>query len=145
MFLGEMQATGGPLKEGERVLVTAAAGATGHMGVQLALLAGCHVVAVCGSAAKAQRLRDLGVHRVINYREEVQSWSFPFTLSANFYGSVCTTLAADMHDVHLNVSESSGNGGQRSWFVDEHEKWLRVTGCRGGFGSRVSDGDRCGL
>lgn len=66
-----MQATGGPLKAGERALVTAAGGATGHMGVQLALLAGCHVVAVCGSEAKAKRLRDLGVHRVINYREEV--------------------------------------------------------------------------
>ena len=67
-----MQATGGPLKAGERALVTAAGGATGHMGVQLALLAGCHVVAVCGSAAKAQRLRELGVHRIINYREGVR-------------------------------------------------------------------------
>lgn len=42
------------------------------MGVQLALLAGCHVVAVCGSAAKAERLRDLGASRIINYREEVR-------------------------------------------------------------------------
>lgn len=53
-------------------MVTAAGGATGHMGVQLALLAGCHVVAVCGSAAKAQRLRDLGASRIINYQEEVR-------------------------------------------------------------------------
>lgn len=41
------------------------------MGVQLALLAGCHVVATCGSAAKAERLKGLGVHRVINYKDEV--------------------------------------------------------------------------
>ena len=39
--------------------------------MQLALLAGCHVVATCGSAIKAERLRSLGVHRVINYKEEV--------------------------------------------------------------------------
>ncbi len=66
-----MQATGGPLQKGQTVLVTAAGGATGHMGAQLALLAGCTVVATCGSNKKAQRLRALGIHRVINYREEV--------------------------------------------------------------------------
>lgn len=65
------QATGGPLKAGERVLITAAGGATGHIGVQLALLAGCHVVATCGSTEKQRRLQSLGVHRVMNHREEV--------------------------------------------------------------------------
>ena len=68
-----MQATGGPLQKGQTVLVTAAGGATGHIGAQLALLAGCHVVATCGSARKAERLRSLGIHRVINYKEEVLS------------------------------------------------------------------------
>ena len=68
-----LQATGGPLRKGQTVLVTAAAGATGHMGAQLALLAGCTVVATCGSNQKADRLRALGMHRVINYREEVVS------------------------------------------------------------------------
>ena len=65
------QATGGPLRAGERALITAAGGATGHIGVQLALLAGCHVVATCGGEAKQRRLQALGVHRVINYKEEV--------------------------------------------------------------------------
>ena len=67
------QATAGPLREGQTVLVTAAGGATGHMGAQLAMLAGCRVVATCGSQTKAERLRGLGIHRVINYREEVSS------------------------------------------------------------------------
>lgn len=63
-------------------MVTAAGGATGHMGAQIALLAGCKVVATCGSDAKAQRLRALGIHRVINYKEEVccSCWS-PATLA----------------------------------------------------------------
>ena len=59
------------MQKGQTVLVTAAAGATGHMGAQLALLAGCTVVATCGSGRKAERLRALGIHRVIDYKEEV--------------------------------------------------------------------------
>jgi NADPH:quinone reductase-like Zn-dependent oxidoreductase len=50
------------------VLVTAAAGGTGQFAVQLAKLAGCHVVATCGGADKARLLQELGVDRVINYK-----------------------------------------------------------------------------
>jgi NADPH:quinone reductase-like Zn-dependent oxidoreductase len=60
------------VKEGDVVLVTAAAGGTGHFAVQLAQLAGARVVAVAGSAAKKQRLQALGIERVINYKEEVR-------------------------------------------------------------------------
>ena len=52
------------------VLVTAAAGGTGQIAVQLAKLAGHRVVATCGGDAKAKMLTDLGVDRVINYRKE---------------------------------------------------------------------------
>ncbi|WIA17998.1 hypothetical protein OEZ85_009485 [Tetradesmus obliquus] len=58
------------LKEGEVVLVTAAAGGTGHFAVQLAQLAGARVVAVAGSEVKKKRLQALGLERVINYKEE---------------------------------------------------------------------------
>ena len=60
------------MASGDTVLVTAAAGATGHFGVQLAKLAGCHVVATVGGAAKASVAKDLGADRVINYHEEVR-------------------------------------------------------------------------
>lgn len=50
------------------VLVTAAAGGTGQFAVQLAKLAGCHVVATCGGAQKAQLLKELGVDRAIDYK-----------------------------------------------------------------------------
>ena len=56
---------------GEIVLVTAAAGATGSFAVQLAKLAGCHVVATVGSAAKAAVVKELGADRIINYHDEV--------------------------------------------------------------------------
>jgi NADPH-dependent curcumin reductase CurA len=60
----------GEMKHGEVVLVTAAAGGTGHIAVQLAKLAGNHVIGVCGSEAKAALLEELGCDRIINYRTE---------------------------------------------------------------------------
>ncbi|KAK9810466.1 hypothetical protein WJX72_011155 [[Myrmecia] bisecta] len=59
-----------PVQAGEIVMVTAAAGGTGHFGVQLAKLAGAHVVATCGGPHKAEVLRDLGADRVIDYKSE---------------------------------------------------------------------------
>lgn len=58
---------------GETVLVTAAAGGTGHFAVQAAQLAGARVVATCGGGRKAARLRALGVDRIIDYTTEVGS------------------------------------------------------------------------
>jgi len=60
----------GRVAEGQTVLVTAAAGAVGHVAVQLALAAGARVVGTCGSPRKAKLLRELGCDRVINYRDE---------------------------------------------------------------------------
>jgi hypothetical protein len=60
----------GQLAPGMTVLVTAAAGGTGQFAVQLAKLAGCHVVATCSSEAKAQLLRSLGADRVLNHRTQ---------------------------------------------------------------------------
>lgn len=60
----------GEMSSGETVLVTAAAGGTGSFAVQLAKIAGNHVIGTCGSEAKADYLRSLGCDRPINYREE---------------------------------------------------------------------------
>ena len=59
-----------PLAPGDTVLVHAAAGGVGHLAVQMARLAGATVFGTCGSAAKADRLRTLGVDHVIRYDEE---------------------------------------------------------------------------
>lgn len=60
----------GEMKSNEVVLVTAAAGGTGHIAVQLAKLAGNHVIGTCSSEAKAKLLRELGCDRIINYRTQ---------------------------------------------------------------------------
>lgn len=58
------------LSSGEVVEVSAAAGGLGHIVTQLALAAGNHIIALCGTPEKAARLAELGCQRVINYREE---------------------------------------------------------------------------
>ncbi len=60
----------GEMTSNEVVLVTAAAGGTGHIAVQLAKLAGNRVIGTCSSEAKAQLLKELGCERAINYRSE---------------------------------------------------------------------------
>ena len=59
------------LKEGETVVISAAAGGLGHILIQLCKLKKCHVVAICGSDKKKKFLESLNAcARVINYREE---------------------------------------------------------------------------
>jgi NADPH:quinone reductase-like Zn-dependent oxidoreductase len=60
----------GKMQPGQKVVVTAAAGATGSYAVQLARLAGCEVIGTCSSDEKAEALRKLGCHRPINYKKE---------------------------------------------------------------------------
>ncbi|KAJ8030893.1 Prostaglandin reductase-3 [Holothuria leucospilota] len=60
----------GPLKEGQKVLVTAAAGGTGQFAVQLAKLAGCHTIGTCSTDQKAAFLKNIGCDRPINYNKE---------------------------------------------------------------------------
>ncbi|HMB59307.1 MAG TPA: zinc-binding dehydrogenase [Xanthomonadales bacterium] len=60
----------GELSRGEVICITAAAGGLGNVAVQLALGAGNHVIAVCGSDEKAEWLRKIGINRVIQYRRE---------------------------------------------------------------------------
>lgn len=60
----------GQMATNETVLVTAAAGGAGQFAVQLAKLAGNHVIGTCGSESKKQLLTKLGCDRVINYKQE---------------------------------------------------------------------------
>ncbi|MBP1686140.1 MAG: alcohol dehydrogenase [Deltaproteobacteria bacterium] len=60
----------GEMQRDETVLVTAAAGGVGTYAVQLAKLAGNHVIGTCSDDAKARWLKELGCDRAINYRTE---------------------------------------------------------------------------
>ncbi len=58
------------LSLGEVLLVHGGASGIGTMAVQLGARAGARVVATVGSAAKAERVRELGADRAVLYREE---------------------------------------------------------------------------
>lgn len=71
--------------------MTAAAGGTGQFAVQLAKLAGCHVIATCGSQSKAELLSKLKCDRVINYNEE----SVSDVLKTEYPQGVTTPIVSD--------------------------------------------------
>ncbi len=61
----------GKPKAGDTVLVSGAAGATGSIAGQLAMIEGCRVVGIAGSDEKCQWLtQDLGFDDAINYKSE---------------------------------------------------------------------------
>jgi NADPH-dependent curcumin reductase CurA len=60
----------GQMKTNETVFVSAAAGGTGQFVVQLAKLAGNHVIGTTSSDEKAAFLKSIGCDRVINYNKE---------------------------------------------------------------------------
>jgi NADPH-dependent curcumin reductase CurA len=59
------------LKQGETVLVSAAAGATGSVACQIARNMGCRVIGIAGSDDKCQWLTEtLGIEKAINYKTQ---------------------------------------------------------------------------
>lgn len=60
----------GLIKPGEKVLITAAAGGTGHIAVQWAKSKGCHVIGLTSSPEKAAFLKSIGADDIINYKTE---------------------------------------------------------------------------
>ncbi|MGE5151623.1 MAG: zinc-binding dehydrogenase [Rhodospirillaceae bacterium] len=65
-----MMVTNGHVAKGEKVLILGASGGVGVCCLQLAKLAGAEVIACAGTDAKAQRLRELGADKTINYIEK---------------------------------------------------------------------------
>ena len=74
----------GRLKDGETVLISGAAGSVGLVSLFVSLLTlidkvatqialahpKCKVIAIAGTDAKCQKLRDLGCHQVLNYKAD---------------------------------------------------------------------------
>ncbi len=61
----------GRVEQGQTVVVSAAAGATGSLAAQIAKIHGCRVVGICGSDDKARwLLDDLGLDGAINHRTD---------------------------------------------------------------------------
>jgi NADPH:quinone reductase-like Zn-dependent oxidoreductase len=71
-----MLVTHDTVARGERVLVLGASGGVGTGTVILAKLMGAEVIACAGSAAKLQRLKEIGADEVVNYRDtDFSKWA----------------------------------------------------------------------
>ncbi|SDI61335.1 NADP-dependent oxidoreductase [Nonomuraea jiangxiensis] len=57
-------------REGDTVVVTAAAGSVGSIAVQLAVAAGARVIGVAGTPAKCAWVREIGADECVDYRQE---------------------------------------------------------------------------
>ncbi len=60
----------GKIKPGDKVLITAAAGGTGHIAVQWAKSKGANVIGTTSSTEKVNFLKSIGADHVINYKDE---------------------------------------------------------------------------
>ncbi|RKQ71982.1 hypothetical protein DES40_1318 [Litorimonas taeanensis] len=60
----------GSPRAGETVVVSGAAGGVGHMVVQMAKIAGCHVIGIAGGAEKCAVVKRLGADAMIDYKND---------------------------------------------------------------------------
>ena len=91
----------GEIKASDTVLVTAAAGGTGQFAVQLAKQEGCHVIGTCSTDEKAALLHEMGVDRVINYKQE----DFASVIKSEYRNQldlVYESVGREMFDVALD-------------------------------------------
>ena len=73
---GGVKGLNDPDSQGKRILITAAAGGVGVWLVQLARVAGLHVVAQIGSKDNEGFVRDLGAVETVNYKEtSLKEWA----------------------------------------------------------------------
>lgn len=91
----------GNIKEGDKILIHAAAGGVGTGIIQLAKLKNCKIFATVGDDAKADHLKRLGVDHVINYRnsdykKEANKILNGEKLDLTFNSIAGTTLKKDM-------------------------------------------------
>jgi NADPH:quinone reductase-like Zn-dependent oxidoreductase len=107
----------GEIKKGQTILITAAAGGTGHFAVQIAKLNGARVVATCSTEEKAQMLRSLGADRVVVYTKEdlssVLSAEFPDGLDLAYEG-----VGGQMHETALKHLKEGGRQLQVGYISD---------------------------
>ena len=76
----------GRLKEGQTVIISAAAGGVGHLAVQLAKIAGARVMGIC-SKENHEFVRSLGADCVVDYHnEECLKWQSEADLFIDLVG-----------------------------------------------------------
>ncbi|MEV6384608.1 NADP-dependent oxidoreductase [Streptomyces sp. NPDC051773] len=89
------------VREGQRVLIHAAAGGVGHLAVQIAKARGAYVIGTA-SAGKHELLRELGADELIDYR------TTDFVEAAGEVDVVLDTLAGDVRTRSVDLLREGG-------------------------------------
>ena len=114
----------GKPKEGETVVVSAAAGAVGSIVCQIAKLKGCNVVAIAGSDEKCKWIKDdLGADHVINYKKQ-NILALKNTRIANLLGLAALTLPTGIPSVGFMLMSHANSEEKLLSFGVEIEKIL---------------------
>lgn len=109
-------------REGERVLVEAAAGGVGTLLVQLARAAGAKVVAAAGGARKVELARELGADVVVDYREP--DWTERVREAA---GGVDVVFDGVGGAIGRSAFELLGDGGRMLSFGLASGEWADIS------------------
>jgi alcohol dehydrogenase len=87
-----MLITNGRVTSGEKVLILGASGGVGTACVLLCKMLGAHVIAAAGSAAKCQRLQELGAQETIDYSQVDFAQYIRKTTGSLFRGGGCDVV-----------------------------------------------------
>jgi NADPH:quinone reductase len=110
------------LREGERVLVEAAAGGVGTLLVQLARAAGARVVAAAGGACKVEVARGLGVEAAVDYREP--DWTEQVREAVGGVDVVFDGVGGDVGESAFGLLD---RGGRMVRFGMASGEWARIS------------------
>ena len=110
------------LREGERVLVEAAAGGVGTLLVQLARAAGARVVAAAGGACKVEVARGIGVEVAVDYREP--GWAERVSEALGAVDVVFDGVGGDVGESAFGLLD---RGGRMVRFGMASGEWARIS------------------
>ncbi len=110
------------VREGERVLVEAAAGGVGTLLVQLARAAGARVVAAAGGASKVEVARGTGVEVAVDYRES--GWAEQVREAVGALDVVFDGVGGDVGESAFGLLD---RGGRMVRFGMASGKWAKVS------------------
>ncbi|CAG2167451.1 unnamed protein product, partial [Oppiella nova] len=135
----------GRIQKGDKVLITASAGGTGHIGVQWAKRKGAYVIGLTSSPEKAKLLTELGTDRVITYKtenlDEVLTKEFPHGVDV-----IWETIGGQVYETLFNHLAPKGRlliigsiSGQLTWPTIDNLNMKLLSGSRTLSGFNISD------
>ena len=134
----------GELKVGQSLLITGASGGMGTAAIQLSRMVGASpIIATTGSPAKVERLKELGVNHVVNYRDADAAGQVKSFTNGTGVDLVMDFVGGEMFILGLNCLRVGGTivniaGEEAKNSISMHTmtfnlimKYIKIIGVRG--------------